>query len=161
MSTESGIEKDAQGRSPVVEPDHVTTVFDTNMMEQPRPPGWRGYSEYMEVVGLFFVYFITWGQLSSFSAYQDYYEERMLATYSPSAISWIGTSQNFLVGTVGLLSGVMYDRGYTREALIPGFIFVVVSFLLLSFSQQFWHVLLSQGFLFGIGNSFVYRNLGR
>ncbi|KAI1367611.1 major facilitator superfamily domain-containing protein [Xylaria arbuscula] len=110
----------------------------------------------MKVIGLFFVYLITWGQLSSFSTYQDYYEETMLSTYSPSTISWVGTTQNFLVGMIGLLSGAMYDRGYIQQALIPGIIFLVLSSLLLSFSQQYWHVFLSQGLLFGIGGGFIY-----
>ncbi|KAI0445238.1 major facilitator superfamily domain-containing protein [Xylaria telfairii] len=120
---------------------------------QPPQGGLHGY---LNVVGLFFVYFITLGQLAAFSTYQDYYEERMLASYWPSTISWVGTSQVFLLGIVGLFSGALYDRGYTHEALIPGFILVVIGLLLLSFSYQYWHVLLSQGFLVGIGGGLVY-----
>ncbi|KAI0508755.1 major facilitator superfamily domain-containing protein [Xylaria bambusicola] len=116
----------------------------------------RSRYNYLTVVGLFFVYLTTLGQLNSFSAYQDYYEESMLSTYSPSTISWVGTSQVFLLGIVGLLSGAMYDRGYIRQVLIPGFVFVVLGLLLLSFSRQFWHVLLSQGFLVGIGGGLLY-----
>ncbi|KAI8946148.1 major facilitator superfamily domain-containing protein [Xylaria longipes] len=112
--------------------------------------------DYLKVVGLFFVYFITLGQLAAFSTYQDYYEERMLSSYSPSTISWVGTSQVFLVGIVGLFSGALHDRGYTHGALIPGFVLVVLGLLLLSFSHQYWHVLLSQGFLIGIGGGLVY-----
>ncbi|RYC57244.1 hypothetical protein CHU98_g8958 [Xylaria longipes] len=82
--------------------------------------------DYLKVVGLFFVYFITLGQLAAF------------------------------MGIVGLFSGALHDRGYTHGALIPGFVLVVLGLLLLSFSHQYWHVLLSQGFLIGIGGGLVY-----
>ncbi|KAI0547726.1 major facilitator superfamily domain-containing protein [Xylaria curta] len=124
--------------------------------EETRRPPQGGFYGYLNVAGLFFVYFITLGQLSAFSTYQDYYEEKMLASYSPSTISWIGTSQVFLLGIVGLLSGALYDRGHTHIALIPGFVSVVLGLLLLSFSYQYWHVLLSQGFLVGIGGGLIY-----
>ncbi|KAI0972268.1 MFS general substrate transporter [Xylaria arbuscula] len=115
-----------------------------------------GAHDYLKVVGLFFVYFITLGQVSSFSTYQDYYQEILLHSYSASTISWIGTSQVFLLGIVGLLSGAMYDRGYLHEALLPGFVLLVLGLLLLSFSYLYWHILLSQGFLIGIGGALFY-----
>ncbi|KAI1351281.1 MFS general substrate transporter [Xylaria sp. FL0043] len=115
-----------------------------------------GVHDYLKVVGLFFVYFITLGQVSSFSTYQDYYQEILLHSYSASTISWIGTSQVFLLGIVGLLSGAMYDRGYVHEALLPGFILLILGLLLLSFSHLYWHILLSQGFLIGIGGALFY-----
>ncbi|RWA08581.1 hypothetical protein EKO27_g6529 [Xylaria grammica] len=115
-----------------------------------------GVHDYLKVVGLFFVYFITLGQVASFSTYQDYYEETLLPDYSPSSISWIGTSQVFLLGIVGILSGAMYDRGYLHEALFPGFVLVILGLLLLSFSYLYWHILLSQGFLIGIGGALFY-----
>ncbi|KAI0434851.1 major facilitator superfamily domain-containing protein [Xylaria sp. FL1042] len=115
-----------------------------------------GVHDYLKVVGLFFVYFITLGQVSSFSTYQDYYQEILLNSYSASTISWIGTSQVFLLGIVGLLSGAMYDRGYMHEALLPGFVLLILGLLLLSFSHLYWHILLSQGFLIGIGGALFY-----
>ncbi|KAI0864804.1 major facilitator superfamily domain-containing protein [Xylaria cubensis] len=136
-----------------IEPEPPTAVSGEGAACQPPRGGFPGY---LNVLGLFFVYFITLGQLAAFSTYQDYYEEKMLAAYSPSTISWIGTSQVFLLGIVGLLSGALYDRGHIHGALIPGFSSVVLGLLLLSFSYQYWHVLLSQGFLVGIGGGLVY-----
>lgn len=156
MPMELKIEKPTGGVSPKAEPitklDIAPVMPTITLVEEPVLPSPQGgFHGYLNVVGLFFVYFITLGQLAAFSTYQDYYEERMLASYSPSTISWVGTSQVFLLGIVGLFSGALYDRGYTHEALIPGFVLVVIGLLLLSFSHQYWHVLLSQGFLIGIG----------
>ncbi|KAK5625408.1 hypothetical protein RRF57_001124 [Xylaria bambusicola] len=154
MAVKSDIEKDVQCGGPSVEQGQTRMSLS---LETPEPqPVERNPLDYLTVVGLFFVYLTTLGQLNSFSAYQDYYEENLLSTYSPSTISWVGTSQVFLLGTVGLLSGAMYDRGCLRQAIIPGFVFVVLGLLLLSFSRQFWHVLLSQGFLVGIGGGLLY-----
>ncbi|KAI1171567.1 MFS general substrate transporter [Nemania sp. FL0916] len=141
-----------------MEAEKSTPAIGTAVEAEDAAPFQRrvGIHGYLKIVGLFFVYFITLGQLAAFSTYQGFYEEHMLASYSPSSISWIGTSQVFLLGIVGLLSGASYDRGYVRENLIPGFILVVLGLLLLSFSHQFWHVLLSQGFLIGIGGALVY-----
>ncbi|KAI1742797.1 major facilitator superfamily domain-containing protein [Xylaria scruposa] len=147
----SNIEQCAPTTNTELEPPAVVSEE-----EEACRPSQGGLHGYFNVVGLFFVYFITLGQLSAFSTYQDYYEEKMLASYSPSTISWIGTSQVFLLGIVGLLSGALYDRGHTHVALIPGFVSIVLGLLLLSFSYQYWHVLLSQGFLVGIGGGLVY-----
>ncbi|KAI1747604.1 major facilitator superfamily domain-containing protein [Xylaria castorea] len=139
--------------TPKMKPALPTTVLGEEVVRRPPQGGFHGY---LNVVGLFFIYFLTLGQLAAFSTYQDYYEEKMLASYSPSTISWIGTSQVFLLGIVGLFSGALYDRGYTHGALIPGFVLVTLGLLLLSFSHQYWHVLLSQGFLIGTGGGLVY-----
>lgn len=152
------MEKSGRENGPMAETSTETSSQDQPAMaaappQEPEPQHPQGgLGGYLKILGLFFIYFITLGQLAAFSTYQDYYEEKMLASYSPSSISWIGTTQVFLLGIVGLLSGHLYDRGYTHEALIPGFILVILGLLLLSFSTQFWHVLLSQGFLIGIGS---------
>jgi MFS family permease len=165
MSTTLDMEKSTRPISPVVAlTTEVTTAPDLENRpttigspeEAELQPPQHGIHSYLQVVGLFFVYLITLGQLAAFSTYQDYYQQEMLAAYSPSTISWIGTTQVFLLGIVGLLSGAMYDRGYIHQALIPGFVLLVLGLLLLSFSHQFWHVLLSQGFLIGIGGALFY-----
>ncbi|KAI0402269.1 major facilitator superfamily domain-containing protein [Xylaria palmicola] len=156
MLTGPDEQKGAQAADPVVEiseslgPESPREAILAPEETAPRRPR-KAIHSYLKVVGLCFVYLVTFGQLSAFSTYQDYYEEKMLASYSSSTISWIGTIQVFLLGVVGLLSGALYDRGYAREALIPGFGLVVLGLVLLSFSYQLWHVILSQGFLIGIG----------
>ncbi|KAI0542550.1 major facilitator superfamily domain-containing protein [Xylaria digitata] len=162
MSIELDPEKGAHVTTPVVvelttEPnlDSEPATIVSPQEAEPRRVRHDLYG-YLKVAGLFCVYFITLGQLAAFSTYQDYYEENLLAAYSPSTISWIGTTQVFLLGIVGLYSGALYDRGYTHEALIPGYALIVLGLLLLSFSCQYWHVLLSQGFLIGIGGGLAY-----
>ncbi|TGJ78655.1 hypothetical protein E0Z10_g10109 [Xylaria hypoxylon] len=161
MSTNTDAEKHAQAQVPYAAATELSIMADE--VDSPSSGDVQadvgrtyGVHDYLKVVGLFFVYFITLGQVASFSTYQDYYEVTLLPTYSASAISWIGTSQVFLLGIVGLLSGAMHDRGYLHEALFPGFVLLILGLLLLSFSYLYWHILLSQGFLIGIGGALFY-----
>ncbi|KAI1430738.1 major facilitator superfamily domain-containing protein [Xylaria sp. CBS 124048] len=112
--------------------------------------------DYIKIVGGFCVYLITFGQISAFGTYQHYYELELLPDYSASTISWIGTTQVALLGIMGLLSGAMYDRGRIHEAFLPGFALIVIGMLLTGFSDDFWHVLLSQGVLIGIGDGLIF-----
>ncbi|KAI0198181.1 MFS general substrate transporter [Astrocystis sublimbata] len=152
----SDAEKDARTSAETVMPENAPNSPAAGDGQAEGVQRTYGVHDYLKVVGLFFVYFITLGQVSSFSTYQDYYQETLLPDYTASTISWIGTSQVFLLGIVGILSGAMHDRGYIHEALCPGFVLLILGLLLLSFSTLYWHILLSQGFLIGIGGAMFY-----
>jgi hypothetical protein len=42
----------------------------------------------------------------------DFYVRSYIKNESPSAISWVGSFNAFLVVAGGILSGKLYDRGY-------------------------------------------------
>lgn len=105
------------------------------------------------ILGCLFTFFITWGVASSFSAYQAYYQQSLLPTYSPSTISWIGTVQTCLLGLTGIVSGALYDRGYIRQLLITGCFLVVLGFFMLSLAKEFYQIILTQGVCIGFGQS--------
>lgn len=52
---------------------------------------------------------------------------------------------------MGCLSGPVYDAGYINALLRTGCVILVTGQVLLSFSTQYWHVLLSQGVVMGLG----------
>jgi hypothetical protein len=95
---------------------------------------------FLKILGSFFIHFITLGLSTSFGSYQDYYEEDYLASSSPSTISWIGTTQVFLLSFLGIFSGALYDRGYIREVLATGLALVVLGMGLLGSAHEFWQV---------------------
>ncbi|KAJ8131843.1 hypothetical protein O1611_g1783 [Lasiodiplodia mahajangana] len=111
---------------------------------------------YLKIAGSFFIHFITLGLSTSFGSYQAYYEEDYLASSSPSAISWIGTTQVFLLSFLGLFSGAVYDRGYFREVLASGLALVVLGMGLLGSAREFWQVFLAQGLCVGLGSGLIY-----
>ena len=85
-----------------------------------------------------------------FGVYQTYYASS-LTTASPSAISWIGSIQAFLLFLVGTLVGPIYDAGHVRSLLIMGSFLSVFGLCMASLSHAYWQLLLTQGVLAGTG----------
>jgi MFS family permease len=96
------------------------------------------------------------GIINTFGSYQAYYETNLLQDVSPSAISWVGSIQAFLLLIVGALSGPIYDRGYFRELLIGGTLLLVLGQMMLSLCHEYWQVLLAQAFCIGIGSGCLF-----
>lgn len=97
-----------------------------------------------------------WGFTLSYGAFQAYYKSDLLSSASPSAISWIGTVQAWLLIFFGVLSGPLFDLGYFRVMLIAGNFLVVFGIMMLSLSTQYWQVFLSQGICMGLGAGLLY-----
>ncbi|KIX94404.1 uncharacterized protein Z520_09790 [Fonsecaea multimorphosa CBS 102226] len=116
----------------------------------------RDFTSTCRIIGCFFIFFVTWGVASSFSAYQAFYQKDLLASHTPSVISWIGTVQVSLMGLTGIISGALYDRGYIRTLLIVGGTLVTFGFMMLSLAKEYYQVILAQGVCIGFGNGMLY-----
>lgn len=88
---------------------------------------------------------------SLMQVYQAYYQFHQFQSHSPSAISWIGTVQVFLMGFTAVLSGALFDRGYARFLLCTGCTLVVLGLFMLSLAEDYYAIILSQGVCMGIG----------
>lgn len=115
--------------------------------------GRKNLTQFCRIVGCGFIFFITWGVASSFSAYQAYYQEFLPGSHAPSTISWIGTVQVALLGMTGIVSGALYDRGYLRILLISGCSLVILGFFMLSLAKEYYQIILAQGVCIGLGKS--------
>ncbi|KAF8994417.1 major facilitator superfamily domain-containing protein [Cyathus striatus] len=85
----------------------------------------------------------TFGYTYAFGVYQDYYTASHLA--SETRISWIGSTQLFLIFFVGLPAGKMLDLGYYRHTMIAGAIIYVFSMFMVSLAHhdQYYQIFLS------------------
>jgi MFS family permease len=92
----------------------------------------------------------------TFGAFQTYYELGFLSSSSPSAISWIGTVQSWLLIIVGCLSGPLFDKGWYRVMLIAGNFGVIFGVFMLSLAKTYWQVFLAQGICIGLGAGLLY-----
>ncbi|KAI0903025.1 FAD binding domain-containing protein [Ustulina deusta] len=106
---------------------------------------------WLQIVGAFFLYFNTWGLISSYGSFQAFYEVDLLSTKTPFVISIIGSLQTFLMVFLGFVTGPIYDAGYFRYLLTTGSFFVILGTLSQSFCTQYWQLLLAQGVAIGIG----------
>lgn len=71
--------------------------------------------------------FATFGLQNAFGVFQDYYGQQH--TSSASGISWIGSTQLFLMTSMGLISGKLVDRGYFRQTFLAGSIIFTLSYV--------------------------------
>ncbi|KAK7975611.1 NAD(P)-binding protein [Apiospora arundinis] len=115
----------------------------------PAPNG--GITAWLQVLGVFMIFFNSWGILNTFGVYQTYYESGQLFTESSSNISWIGSIQAYLVLLGGLIAGPFYDKGYIKTLLTLGGFGVVFGHMMLSLVHTYWQALLAQGFCIGLG----------
>ncbi|KAF4991506.1 hypothetical protein FGRMN_7780 [Fusarium graminum] len=91
------------------------------------------------------------GLIASFGSFQTIYERDQLSAHTPFQISIIGSLQTFLMVFSGFIVGPIYDSGYFRHLLAVGSTFIVIGTVLQSLSQKYWHYLLTQGLMIGIG----------
>lgn len=74
----------------------------------------------------------------------------------PSSISWIGSTQVWLLFFVGTFTGRLTDAGYFRAVLFAGSLLQLLSTFSASFATQYYHTLLAQGICGGLANGFFF-----
>lgn len=144
------VDIEATTASPVAEKDTRISINDLSKI----PNG--GWQAWMQVLGSFFLFYNTWAITNTWGVFQSYYGLELLHDSDPSAISWIGSIQAFLLLVVGSLTGPVYDAGYFRELLWGGSFLVVFGHMMLSLCTKYWQVLLAQAFCVGIGMGMLF-----
>ncbi|GAA5841041.1 hypothetical protein JCM11251_006792 [Rhodosporidiobolus azoricus] len=114
----------------------------------PFPNG--GKRAYLTTLGGVLVLFTTFGLSNSYSAFQAHFQTVLLPTYSPSALSWIGSVHLFLLFVMGLFSGRLFDKGYFRYQLATGSALWIVGMFALSVSKTYAQVFASFGICLGV-----------
>ncbi|KAJ5035374.1 uncharacterized protein L3040_007845 [Drepanopeziza brunnea f. sp. 'multigermtubi'] len=82
--------------------------------------------------------------------FQTYYEQHLLKAYAPSTISWIFTTQMFLMWTGGAFFGRVVDTYGTQVVAIPCTVGCTFSIFMLSFCTSYYQIFLCQGVGFGV-----------
>ncbi|KAI0043848.1 MFS general substrate transporter [Auriscalpium vulgare] len=115
-----------------------------------------GRRAWCTLVGAWLAFAATFGYTYSFGVYQDFYTRSHAA--SASRISWIGSTQCFLIIAIGLPAGKLHDMGYFRHVVLTGSIIYTFSLFMLSFArpESYYQLFLSQGVGMGIGAGLVY-----
>ncbi|CAO2655091.1 Nn.00g101550.m01.CDS01 [Neocucurbitaria sp. VM-36] len=115
-----------------------------------------GREAVLNILGGFLVLFTVWGLPISFGAFQLFYVLEYIPQFSPSTISWIGTTQGFFLITTGLISGPLFDFGYFRTVMWFGTLLTTFGLMMQSLADTFYQLLLSQGVCVGIGCGLLY-----
>ncbi|KAI9801590.1 MAG: hypothetical protein M1825_003269 [Sarcosagium campestre] len=117
----------------------------------PGPPPDGGTKAWLQVVGGFLLVLNTWGLVNSYGIFQTYYSTELLPSSTPSAISWIGSIQAFLLLFAGILCGRGLDAGYFFPIAFVGGFLEVFGMMMTSISTKYWQVFLAQGLCVGLG----------
>ena len=88
---------------------------------------------------------------NSFGVFQTYYATTLLPDSTPSAISWVGSIQAFLLLSFGVICGRGLDAGYFYPIGFVGAFLEVFGMMMLSISTKYYQVFLAQGIVVGLG----------
>ncbi|KAG6355813.1 hypothetical protein INS49_003779 [Diaporthe citri] len=116
-----------------------------------------GFRAWLVVSGSAASMFCTFGYLTGFGIYQQWYGENQLKSYTQSDISWIGSVQIFLTFAGGLVGGPVLDR-YGSVAMLPVSVIYVISLVLTSFCKEYYQFFLAQAILAGLCLGFLFSN---
>jgi MFS family permease len=124
----------------------------TNVLPPPAPNG--GTRAWTQVLMGHLILINSWGYLSSFGLFQAHYTTNLSAT--PSAISWIGSIQIFLVYLIGTFSGRALDLGYYHTTVALGSALQIIGVFATASATEYWQLVLSQGVCKGLGDGLVF-----
>ncbi|KAJ5164610.1 Major facilitator superfamily domain general substrate transporter [Penicillium coprophilum] len=114
------------------------------------PPPDGGAKAWTQAMMGHLVAFNTWGYIASFGVFQAYYQSTL--GVSPSAISWVGSVQIFLIFFIGTFSGRALDAGFFRPVFYAGILLQLLGVFMTSLSTRYWHLFLAQGICTGLGS---------
>ncbi|KXH65199.1 major facilitator superfamily transporter [Colletotrichum nymphaeae SA-01] len=115
----------------------------------------QGLVAWLQVLGSWILFANTWGLTNSFGVFQAYYSNVLLPDVNPSAISWIGSIQIFLMMLIGVCAGWLLDAGYLRFILICGTTMTSLGLFMLSLCTKYWQILLAQALCVGMGSGLL------
>lgn len=104
-------------------------------------------------MGSFLIQACSFGYVFASGVFQYHYKEIMLPEYSSQQLGWITTIAEFMMLGGGVAIGHLIDKYGHRVVMAPFALIGVLAILLLSFCREYWQVLLTQGFLFGLAGS--------
>ncbi|KIW05687.1 uncharacterized protein PV09_03549 [Verruconis gallopava] len=114
-----------------------------------------GVAAWTQVGMAFLVVFSTQGYFNSFGVFQSYYD-MSLSHAGPSAVSWIGSVQVWLVFGLGTVSGRAVDAGRFHTVYIIGCFLQLAGIFIASLAKEYWQVFLSHGVCVGLGAGLMF-----
>ncbi|KAL2918181.1 hypothetical protein HK105_202108 [Polyrhizophydium stewartii] len=162
-ASESKKSADAGRKSIVIDDaDGTKEVFDASTLSEetgaPAPvvesDGGFGW---VIIAASFLIHFVALGLVSTFGVWQAAYKQLPeFANASSLSIAFIGSLGSAGLPLFSIPAGRLTDKYGPRIVGICGAAIVAASLVLASFSTELWQLLVTQGFLFGIGTSIIY-----
>lgn len=116
----------------------------------------EGFTAWLQCAGSFALLLNSLGLINSFGVFQTYYERDLLRESSSSDIAWIGSIQAFLLTSLGIVAGPLYDHGYLRSLILVGSLLVIFGILMTGLCSKYWQFMLAQGIVVGAGSGCLF-----
>ncbi|KAI0031761.1 major facilitator superfamily domain-containing protein [Vararia minispora EC-137] len=143
----------SNGSAEVLSPPHSSDAAPKSSVSVPKDGGLEAWCT---LLGAWLILIATFGYTSAFGVYQDFYTRSGVT--STSRISWIGSTQLFLMLFISVPAGKLLDAGYFRQTTAFGSALYVFSLFMLSLAHpdRYYQIFLSQGLGMGIGAGLIY-----
>ena len=94
--------------------------------------------------------------MNSVGVFQEYYQQQPLASYSPSDVSWISSTEIFFLFFGGPVCGKLFDSYGPRWLLLVGSVLHVFGLMMTSLSSQYYQFFLAQSVCSAAGASAIF-----
>ncbi|PVV03883.1 hypothetical protein BB560_001623 [Smittium megazygosporum] len=118
------------------------------------PPPDKGYAWAILIAGLL-NFILSFGSFNAFGVFQTYYLLDIFKDESAESISWISTLTVVMTLTGGLFSGRISRILGIRNACLAATVLGTVSLILSSFFKKIWHLVITQGIMYGFASSIL------
>ncbi|KAE9969561.1 hypothetical protein BLS_001601 [Venturia inaequalis] len=122
----------------------------------PSEPPDGGFQAWLAVAGGFCTIFASFGWINCIGIFQNYYQDNQLKSYSSSTISWIPSTESFMLFFFGLVAGKMTDMIGPRWPILLGSFLHVFGLMMTSISSKYYQIFLAQSLCSAIGCSFLF-----
>ncbi|SPO00036.1 related to monocarboxylate transporter 2 [Cephalotrichum gorgonifer] len=140
----------------VVSPEAGTSEDDDDEVDNDEGYPEGGLKAWLVVLGSWLALFSALGLMNTLATFQAYVSTHQLQDHSEGQIGWIFSVYTFLTFFCGIYIGPIFDKYGPKWLVLAGTILLVASLILLSFSTEYWHFLLSFGILSGFASSLLF-----
>ncbi|KAK9235228.1 major facilitator superfamily domain-containing protein [Lipomyces kononenkoae] len=115
-----------------------------------------GWEAWLAVAGGFFTVFSSIGWINCIGVFQNYYQTNQLKFYSTSTVSWITSTESFMMFFWGPVAGKLVDNYGPRWPILAGTFLHVFGLMMTSISTEYYQIFLAQAVCSAIGCSFLF-----
>ncbi|RYO75004.1 hypothetical protein DL766_008177 [Monosporascus sp. MC13-8B] len=127
---------------------------ETLLGDETYPEG--GLQAWLVVLGAWCALLAALGLMNSIGTFQTYVATNQLSAYEEGTVGWIFSLYSALAFFCGIYIGPLFDRFGPKWLIFPGSVCVVAAVMIMSACTEYWHFLLTFGFLSGVGTSLLF-----
>ncbi|KND86199.1 putative transporter MCH4 [Tolypocladium ophioglossoides CBS 100239] len=117
-----------------------------------------GTEAWLVVFGGWCALFCTFGLINCVGVFQQYYTTGPLKDYSSSTVSWITSTQVFVMIFCGGVFGRLFDNYGPCWLLRGGTIAYALGLVIVSFASEFYQIFIAQALVSSIGSSAIFNS---